>query len=203
MTAAVRTTRLGNGLLAVVREVRGAPVASFWVFYRVGSRNEVPGITGVSHWVEHMLFKGTPTWPKGSIFRSISKVGGTLNAFTWLDWTAYFATVPSEHLDLPMRVEADRMVNATFDPAEVESERTVIIAEREGHENRPTYHLMEELRAAAFRAHPYGHSVIGWKTDLRSMTRDDLYGHYQRYYTPNNAIAIAVGDVDADATLRR
>lgn len=199
----VRETRLPNGLLVLTRELHHAPVASFWVWYRVGARNEVPGITGISHWVEHMLFKGTRTFGPGEVFRQVTANGGTLNGFTWIDYTTYFETLPSDRLDLALRIESDRMANSVFDPDEVTSERTVILSEREGHENEPTWHLDEEVTAAAFKVHPYGNGVIGWKCDLETMTRDDLYGHYRRYYGPHNAIAVAVGDFQTDRLLGR
>ena len=192
---------LDNGLTVLIREVHRAPVASFWVWYRVGGRNEVPGITGISHWVEHMVFKGTPTYQPGEIFREVNKHGGTLNGFTWIDYTAYFETLPAPQILLGADIESDRMQNAVFDPSEVESERTVILSEREGNENQPTFHLREEVIGAAFRAHPYGQGVIGFTSDLRQITRDDLYRHYRTYYTPNNATVVVVGDVDAEAIL--
>jgi zinc protease len=202
MTPTVRAT-LANGLVVLLREVRTAPVATFWAWYRVGSRNEVPGITGISHWVEHMLFKGTPTLGKGELSRLVNRHGGTWNGFTWKDFTAYFETVPSEHIGLGIRIESDRMVNTVFDPDEVESERTVIISEREGAENSPDFALYEEVESAAYRVHPYRHAVIGYKSDLRAITRDDLLRHYRTYYTPRNAIIVAVGDFAADRLLEQ
>lgn len=201
MSGEVISTTLANGLTVLTREIHDAPVATFWVWYRVGARNEVPGITGISHWVEHMLFKGTPTFKKGEIFRAVTKNGGTLNGFTWLDYTTYFETLPSDRLELALRIESDRMVNSIFDPDEVASERTVIISEREGSENHPTFHLDEEVSAAAFKVHPYGQGVIGWKCDLQSITREDLYGWYRGHYAPNNAVAVAVGDFQTDELL--
>ncbi len=194
---------LPNGLKVVLREDHDAPVASFWTWYRVGSRNELPGRTGLSHWVEHMQFKGTPSLAKGQVFRDVSRVGGVLNAFTSHDWTVYFETVPADRLELSLRIEPDRMANSLFDPAETESERTVILSERQGAENRPTYLLIEELYGAAYRAHPYRHMVIGYEEDLRAISRDDLYDHYRRHYIPNNAVITAVGDFDAPALLGR
>jgi zinc protease len=196
-----RRTVLANGLNVITREVHHVPIGSFWVWYRVGSRNEVPGLTGISHWVEHMMFKGTPNLNKGDIFRMVNANGGVLNAFTWIDYTAYFQTLPAHRLDLPISIESDRMANSMFDPQEVASERTVIISEREGSENSPGFLLGEELGAAAFQSHPYGHSVVGWKSDLQTMTRDDLYNHYRTYYTPNNATIVAVGDFDTELLL--
>ncbi len=197
----VRT--LDNGLQVLLREAHDAPIASFWVWYRVGSRNEVPGLTGISHWVEHMQFKGTPSLAKGAIFRDVSKNGGTLNALTSNDWTAYFETLPVDRLELSLAVESDRMTNSLFDPEETESERTVILSERQGAENGPSYRLLEEVFGVAFRAHPYGHMVIGHEADLRSITRDDLYAHYRRHYHPRNAFVVAVGDFDADELFGR
>lgn len=197
----VRETRLDNGLMVLTRELHHAPVATFWVWYRVGARNEVPGITGISHWVEHMLFKGTESFKPGEVFRQVTANGGTLNGFTWIDYTTYFETLPSDRIDLALEIESDRMANSVFDPDEVASERTVIISEREGHENEPTWHLDEEVTAAAFKVHPYHNGVIGWKCDLRAMTRDDLYGHYRRFYGPHNAVVVAVGDFGTDQML--
>ncbi len=196
-------TRLRNGLEVRLKPIHMAPLISSWVWYRVGSRNERPGLTGVSHWVEHMLFKGTPTFPAGVLDRAISRDGGYWNAFTWLDWTTYFETLPADRIDLAFRLEADRMVNALFDPSEVESERTVIISERQGHENDPAFRLAEEVQAAAFRVHSYHHEVIGDMADLRTMTREDLYAHYRRYYVPNNAVLAVAGDFRPGPLLRR
>jgi zinc protease len=194
---------LANGLTILTKEIHSAPVVSFWVWYRVGARNEHVGITGVSHWVEHMMFKGTHTIGKGQIMQMVAENGGTLNAFTSDDWTAYFETLPADRLDLAITIEADRMVNSLFDPNEVESERTVIISEREGSENEPDRLLDEEVSAAAFKVHPYGNGIIGWKSDLRTMTRDDLYNHYRTYYTPNNATVVVTGDFDTADLLTR
>ena len=199
----VLKTRLRNGLEVRLKPIHTAPVISSWIWYRVGSRNEHAGITGVSHWVEHMLFKGTPAFPSGVLDRAISRDGGFWNAFTWLDWTAYFETLPADRADLALRLESDRMVNSLFEPEEVESERTVIIAEREGHENEPTYRLAEEVQAAAFRVHPYHHMVIGDKADLETISRQDLHDHYRRYYTPSNAVLAVAGDFRPTPMLRR
>ncbi|MEO8287138.1 MAG: pitrilysin family protein [Chloroflexota bacterium] len=192
-----------NGLSLITREVRSAPVVSFWVWYQVGARNEHSGITGISHWVEHMMFKGTSKLGKGQIMQMVAENGGTLNAFTSDDWTAYFETLPSDRLDLALQIEGDRMANSLFDPDEVASERTVIISEREGSENEPDRMLDEEISAAAFKVHPYGSTVIGWKCDLRTITRDDLYNHYKTYYAPNNATVVVVGDFDTDEVVAK
>lgn len=187
----------------MLKEIHTAPIISHWVWYRVGSRNEVAGFTGVSHWVEHMQFKGTPQFPSTVLDKAISREGGFWNAFTYLDWTTYFETMPAEKIDLALRLEADRMVNSQFDPQEVASERTVIISERQGNENEPLFRLGEELQALAFRVHSYHHEVIGDLADLETMQRDDLYRHYRQYYTPNNAVIAVAGDFESEVMLDR
>jgi len=199
----VQTTTLDNGLRVLVVERHAAPVATFWLWYAVGSRNEQPGRTGISHWVEHMLFKGTPTRPYAALTRAIDRLGGRWNAFTWKDYTAYHEVLPAEHLPVVIEMEADRMRNTCFEPEEVERERTVILSEREGAENFPLFSLQEEVDALAFKVHPYRLPVIGWKGDLRRLTRDDLYAHYRTYYHPGNALAVAVGAFDAEAVLEQ
>jgi zinc protease len=199
----VQKSNLANGLTIVLKEMHHAPVTSFWVWYRVGSRNEIPGITGASHWVEHMMFKGSPQFPQGSLDRLVSREGGRFNAFTWIDFTAYFETLPSDRIDLALRIESDRMTNAIMAEEAVESERTVIISERHMYENNPTFLLREELVGTAFRVHPYRYETIGDEIDLETMTRDDLYEHYRRYYSPANATIVAAGDFDAADMLNR
>lgn len=203
MSAPVEAHTLPNGMLVLTREVHSAPVATSWVWYRVGSRNEPSGQTGISHWVEHMLFKGTPAIPAGELDRLIARNGGSFNGFTWVDYTAYYETLPADRIELGLQVEADRMVNALFAPAEVASERTVIIAELEGYANEPTTWLDEAVKAVAFSVHPYRHPVIGYKSDLLAMTRDELYAYYQTFYMPNNAVLVLVGDFATDALLPR
>lgn len=197
----VRETTLDNGLKVLTVEHHEAPITSVWMWYRVGSRNERPGITGISHWVEHMCFKGGAEFGKGDIFREVSKVGGYNNGMTGGDLTVYFETVPSAHGDLGLRIEADRMANARFEPEEVESERTVIISEREGAENHPQFLLNEEVALAALRTHPYRWSVVGWKADLRRITHADLWAHYRQHYAPDNAVLVVAGDFETDALL--
>lgn len=194
---------LPNGLRVLLKEVHDAPIASFWTWYRVGSRNEPEGLSGASHWVEHMQFKGTPSLAKGQIFRDVAKHGGSLNAMTSLDWTAYYETLPADRLDPGLEIESDRMTSSLFAEDEVASERTVILAERHGSENRPQYLLYEAVLGAAFSHHPYRNMVIGSEADLRQMTRDDLYCHYRRYYHPGNAFIVAVGAFDAEELIQR
>jgi zinc protease len=196
-------TRLSNGLWVLMKEIHTAPIISHWVWYRVGSRNENPGATGVSHWVEHMQFKGTPQYPTSVLDKAISRDGGFWNAFTYLDWTTYFETMPADKISLALQLEADRMVNSVFDSQEVESERTVIISERQGNENEPLFRLSEELQAAAFRVHSYHHEIIGDMADLLTMQRDDLYRHYRAHYIPNNAVLAVGGDFNSEDLLLR
>ena len=199
----VLKTRLANGLEVCLKEMPTAPLISTWIWYRVGSRQERAGWTGASHWVEHMLFKGTPTYPAGVIDRVISRHGGIWNALTNLDWTTYFQTVPADRVDLTLEIEADRMTNSVFGPVDVESERTVIISERQGNENDPTFRLSEEVQASAFRVHPYHHEVIGDMADLQAMDRDALVQHYRRYYTPGNAVLTMAGAFKSRPMLKK
>ncbi len=196
-------TTLDNGLTVLIKEMHHAPVATWWVWYRVGSRNELPGRTGSSHWVEHMMFKGTPKYPSQVLDKLISREGGAWNALTYIDWTTYFEVMPADKIELGLDLEADRMGGALFPPEEVEPERTVVISERQGSENSPLFQLYEEVTGLAFRVHPYHHTVIGDMIDLQSMSRDDLYTHYRTHYVPNNAVAVMVGDVDTKAALAK
>lgn len=189
--------QLANGLMVLAQEMRHAPVVAFSIWYRVGARNEVPGITGISHWVEHMMFKGSERYGKGELDRQISARGGQYNGFTTEDFTAYYEVLPAEHLELAVDIEADRMARASFDPQEVDSERTVIISEREGAENQPTFWLSEAAEAACWTVHPYRQGVIGAKCDLEEITREDLWAHYRAYYSPDNAVVVATGDFEA------
>ncbi len=199
----VYKTRLKNGLTVLLKESHTTPVTTWWVSYRVGSRDEHTGITGASHWVEHMMFKGTRRFPPGVLDKVISRCGGHWNAFTSLDRTIYFETLPSGKIDIGLELEADRMRHSIFSPKEVESERTVIISERQGSENEPEWRLYEQMLATAFHVHPYRHEILGDMADLQTMTRDDLFGHYRTYYVPNNAIAVAVGDFKTRDMLAR
>jgi len=203
MQSPITKHTLDNGLQVVLKEIHFAPLISHWVWYRVGSRDEISGSTGISHWVEHMQFKGTPKYPSQVLDKAISRVGGIWNAFTHLDWTTYFETLPAHEIGLALDLEADRMTSSLFDPHEVESERTVIISERQGNENQPLFRLTEEVQAAAFRVHPYHHMVIGDMADLHTIQRDDLYSHYNSYYSPSNAVVAITGDFDSDVMLDR
>jgi zinc protease len=206
MTDQIIATTLENGLTVLLKEIHTAPIISHWVWYRVGSRYEIAGKTGISHWVEHMQFKGTQRFPPGVLDRAISRDGGMWNAFTYLDWTTFFETVPADKIDLPIDLEADRMINSIYTVEEVDSERTVIISEREGNENEPLFRLEEAIQQTAFAAHPYRNEVLGSIQDLKAIQRDDLFAHYKTYYTPANAVLTMAGDFNAEKmleTLRR
>ena len=196
LSLGVEEILLENGLKVLLKPVQNSSAVSTWVFYKVGSRNERPGITGASHWCEHMLFKGGGKLGKGDVHTLVGREGGRNNAFTDQDLTAYFETLPREKLETALFIESERMTNSAFDPHEVESERQVIISEREGSENYPSYQVREEVFATAFRVHPYRWPVIGWKSDLKTMTRDDLFQHYHEFYTPDNAILVICGNFE-------
>ena len=203
MTNQITQVTLKNGMKVMLKEIHTAPIISSWIWYRVGSRDEPTGKTGVSHWTEHMQFKGTKKFPANVLDKAISREGGRWNASTSRDSTRYFETMPADKIDLALRLEADRMKNSIFDEKEVSSERTVIISEREGLENEPTFRLSEAVQQTAFHVHPYHHEIIGDMADLRTITRDDLYEHYRTYYVPNNSILTIAGDFQTKAMLKR
>jgi zinc protease len=194
---------LDNGLRVLIQEMHTAPLATVWCWYRVGSRDETTGHTGVSHWVEHMNFKGTTNIPRDKVKGIIEQFGGYWNGYTWIDQTTYTETASRDALDRMLFIESERMTNCLYDPADCESERTVIISELQGGENDPDTLLDQELTAVAFKAHPYRHPTIGWLSDLQTMGREDLFGYYRRYYVPNNATLVIVGDVETPDALRR
>jgi zinc protease len=199
----VRATHLDNGLKVLVQEVHTAPLASVWCWYKVGSKDELAGQTGVSHWVEHMNFRGTTNIPRDQVKGIIERFGGSWNGYTWIDQTTYLETASRDAIDRMLFIEAERMANCLYDPEDCEAERTIIISELQGGENDPDQLLDIEVTAAAFKVHPYRNPTIGWVNDLRTMTRDQLYQHYRRYYVPANATLVVVGDVATDDVLRR
>jgi zinc protease len=199
----VESAILANGLKVLIQEEHTAPLASVWCWYKVGSKDERPGLTGLSHWVEHMNFKGTTNIPRDQVKGIIEQFGGSWNGYTWIDQTTYLETATRDALDRMLFIESERMANGLYHPDDCESERTVIISELHGGENDPDQLLDQEITATAFKAHPYGHPTIGWLCDLETMSRDDLYAYYRRYYIPNNATLVIVGDVDTAETLRR
>ena len=203
MTKIYSEATLDNGLKVLLKEIHTAPLVSSWIWYRVGSRDEITGHTGISHWCEHMQFKGTSRFPSNLLERAVARDGGMWNAFTYFDWTTFFETMPFDKIDLGLNIEADRMINSLFDEKEVASERTVVISEREGSENEPSFLLGEAVQNAAFRIHPYHHEIIGDLPDLMSMSRADLYNHYRTFYTPNNALISIAGDFKTSEMLSK
>jgi zinc protease len=196
-------TRCDNGLKVLVQEEHTAPLASVWCWYEVGSKDERPGLTGASHWCEHMNFKGTANIPRDQVKGIIEQFGGSWNGYTWIDQTTYLETATRDALDRMLFIESERMGNCLYHPDDCESERTVIMSELQGGENDPDQLLDQEVTATAFKAHTYRHPTIGWMSDLQTMSREDLFGYYRRYYVPNNATLVIVGDVDTDDVLRR
>lgn len=193
---------LANGMKALLIEVPKAPVATVQIWYKVGSRNEVMGRAGLSHMLEHMMFKGTTKYPKGAFSRLIRKNGGMDNAFTSQDFTAYFENLAADRVELALELEADRMQGLQFDMNELKTEREVVKEERRLRtEDDPQGALVEALFAQAFLSHPYHWPVIGWFSDLDAMTLDDLQRHYDTFYSPNNATLIVVGDIKAETLL--
>jgi zinc protease len=202
LAADVTTHTLDNGLTVVLREEHKAPVISFQVWYKVGSRNEEPGLTGLSHMLEHMMFKGTSRRGVGEYARIVARNGGNENAFTSRDYTAYFMNWAPENLPLSVDLESDRMTGLIVDPQEFGLERDVVAEERRMRiDDNPIMSTMEQLYAAAFTAHPYGHPVIGWMSDIQGYTADDVAAYYKRYYEPDNATVVVVGDFDSDTAL--
>src|SRR5574337_511817 len=202
VTARVAESTLENGLKVLLLEEHKAPVVTVHIWYRVGARNEQPGTTGLSHLLEHMMFKGTSNVGPGQFSRIIKKNGGRDNAFTSEDYTGYFETFASDRVELALKLEADRMRNLLLDPKEVQSEKKVVMEERRLRtDDDPVSALREAMAAAAFEAHPYRQPVIGWMTDIEGLTPEDLVRYYNTYYVPNNAVLIVVGDFNSDALL--
>jgi len=193
---------LDNGMKVLLVEAPKAPVVTVQIWYKVGSRNEVMGRAGLSHMLEHMMFKGTERRPKGTFSRTIRKNGGNDNAFTSQDYTAYFENLAADRVELALELESDRLQGLLLDEKEFQLEREVVKEERRLRtEDDPQAFLVESLFAQAFVMHPYHWPVIGWFPDLNAMTREDLKRHYDTYYVPNNATLIVVGDIKADALL--
>lgn len=195
--------KLQNGLIVLTMERHIAPLIYHQLTYKVGSRNERLGITGISHVVEHMMFKGTSKYGKGEASKIISKNSGIFNAFTSNDMTSYFEYLPSNKLEVALDVESDRMMNCIFNPDEFKSEIEVIIQERRMRtESNSAGVIREALNSMLFSTHPNRDPVIGWPTDLKQVTRDEAYNYYKTYYTPNNAFLVLVGDFETDKILK-
>ena len=198
----VREATLENGLKVLVLPITKAPVVTVQIWYRVGSRNEKLGTTGLSHLLEHLMFKETDKLKPEEFSKIIQANGGELNAFTTADYTTYFETLSADRLSLALTLEADRMANLKLREETTEPEKRVVMEERRLRSvDNPWGALYEETNAAAFRAHPYMWPVIGWMHDIESATLADIRRHYETYYKPNNAIVVIVGNVDADDAL--
>ncbi|EIM72556.1 peptidase M16 domain-containing protein [Nitratireductor aquibiodomus RA22] len=197
---AVSSFTLENGLDVVVIPDHRAPVATHMLWYKVGSADEEPGKSGIAHFFEHLMFKGTSTYPSGEFSAAIAAVGGSENAFTSYDFTAYYQQIAPSELPDMMRFEADRMRNLVLSEENIETERQVVLEERRQRtDNVPSSILSEELNATLYQNHPYGIPVIGWQQEIEGLTHDDLKSFYDRFYTPNNAVLVVAGDVNADA----
>jgi zinc protease len=197
------TFTLENGLTGVVIPMRRAPVAAHMVWYRVGAADEPPGLSGMAHFLEHLMFKGTPNVGPGEFSRRVAREGGRDNAFTGHDYTGYFQQVAVDRLELVMRMEADRMANLLLDPKDIEPERLVILEERrQVVETIPTRRFRERLAALLYLNHPYGRPVIGWEHEIRTIPRAALVAFHERYYGPGNAILVVQGDVSLDQVRR-
>jgi zinc protease len=202
--AGVVAETLDNGLRVLLLEDHRSPIVSFQVWYRVGSRNETRGATGIAHFLEHMMFKGTPTYGPRVFGRLVERHGGQHNAFTSQDVTSYFVNIAADQLDLVIDLEADRMRNLLLDAKEIAAEREVVIEERRTRtEDDPGGFLGEEVSALAFKAHPYGQPIIGWTEDIKRITPEEIRAFYRTYYVPGNAIVVAAGDFRAAEALAR
>lgn len=193
---------LDNGLQIVVIEDHRAPVVTHMLWYRVGSADEPHGTSGIAHFLEHLLFKGTDELGPGEFSRIVEANGGSDNAFTSFDYTGYFQRVASDRLGLMMRYEADRMQDLVLTEADVKTERQVVIEERTSRvDNDPGAMFAEQRRAALFLNHPYGRPIIGWRHEMVGLTREDALSFYRTYYAPNNAVLIVAGDVEPEDVL--
>ncbi len=200
----VKEYKLDNGLKVLIIEDHKAPLATFQIWYKVGSRNEPAGKSGISHLLEHMMFKGTPKYGSKEFSKIIQKNGGMDNAFTTKDYTVYHQMLASDRIELSIELESDRMKNLIMDPKEVVAERNVVMEERRmRYEDDPQSSLFEEVIAAAYKSHPYQWPVIGWMADISSIEREDLFNYYRRYYSPDNAFIIVAGDVKPEEVIKK
>jgi len=195
---------LDNGLRVLLLEDARSPIVSFQVWYRVGSRDEHRGATGIAHFLEHLMFKGTPTHGARQFARLVEENGGQDNAFTSQDVTSYYVNIAADKVDLVIDLEADRMQNLLLDAKEIGSEREVVIEERRTRtEDDPGGFLGEEVSSIAFKAHPYGAPIIGWMEDIKRITPEEIRAFYKTYYVPNNALVVAVGAFKANELLEK
>lgn len=196
-----QVARLDNGLTVILLEDHSLPVVSTQVIYRSGSRDETGGKTGLAHFMEHLSFRATRNFPAAAATRAIYDGGGEWHGYTWIDETAYFATMPREGLDLLLRIEADRMANVTIDPDAIAAEKGAVLTEMHGYENDPSSVLFDAIVAAALQVHPYRNNTIGYESDVRALTVADAKSYYAAHYRPANAVLAIVGDIDRAAAL--
>lgn len=190
------TITLENGLQVIAISNPRAPVVTHMVWYKVGAADEAEGKTGLAHFLEHLMFKGSEHVPPGELSKIVKKMGGNDNAFTTQDYTAYFQNISSKNLRKVMEMEADRMRGILLPEDEFESEQRVVLEERRQNiENDPRSYFIEQMRYALYPGHPYGRPTIGWKQDIEKLTRDDALDFYKKWYAPNNAILIVAGDI--------
>jgi zinc protease len=202
-TEDVRKTVLSNGLVVLTKEVHTSPIVTNMIWYRVGSRNEELGHTGKSHFLEHMLFKGTDRFKKGEIDLLTLKNGGANNAFTSHDFTAYYFNFASDRWEIALDIESDRMVNCSFEPDEFEAEKKVVIEELKTGLDSPWGLLLQEEEATAFKVHPYRNPIVGWLQDVERATVEQQQAYYRRFYHPNNAILVVAGDFNTEDVLKK
>src|SRR4051795_4257058 len=190
---------LANGMQVVVIPDHRTPVVTQMVWYKVGSADETPGRSGLAHFLEHLMFKGTAKHPAGEFSQTVLRIGGNENAFTSTDYTGYFQRVPREQLAMMMEFEADRMTGLILKDENVLPERDVVLEEYNMRvANNPDARLLEQMMAALYLNHPYGRPVIGWRQEIEKLDREDALAFYKRFYAPNNAILVIAGDVAAD-----
>ncbi|MGA7041402.1 MAG: pitrilysin family protein, partial [Pseudolabrys sp.] len=188
---------LANGLELVVIPDHRAPVVTHMIWYKVGAADETPGKSGLAHFLEHLMFKGTAKNPTGKFSQVVARIGGQENAFTSQDYTGYYQRVPSDQLKTVMEFEADRMTGLQLTDDVVLPERNVILEEQNQRiGNNPRARLGEQIDAALYLNNPYGKPVIGWRHEMEELSRDDAIGFYRRFYAPNNAVVVIAGDVD-------
>src|SRR5215470_4416548 len=191
------TFTLGNGLQVLMIQDHRTPVVTQMIWYKVGSADEIPGKSGIAHFLEHLMFKGTASHPAGEFSQTVLKVGGNENAFTSVDYTGFFQRVPRDQLPRMMEFEADRMTGLVLKDENVLPERDVVLEEYNMRvANNPDARLNEQIMAALYLNHPYGRPVIGWHQEIEKLDREDALAFYRRFYAPNNAILVIAGDVE-------
>jgi len=194
---------LDNGLTVIILADRNFPVVSVQMLYRVGARDEVSGKTGLAHFLEHMAFRDSENFPDTGLVSSIYATGGEWHGYTWTDQTTYFATVPKEHLDLLLQIEADRMSRLTIARSNMEPERGAVLAEMHMYENDPSSMLTDAIVFTSFLAHPYRNNTIGWESDIDNLQHEDVVSFYEQHYHPANGVLVVVGDIDRNNTIDR